>query len=229
MEIYIYLIFSLGILAVWIVLWFLNSLSRKEILKVSFWTMFLGLTEPFFVPEYWNPPTLFNLAKHTGFDIESLIFSFAIGGIVSVFYETIFKAEHYNIHIMEKSVSRHRFHFWAMISAPVTFFTLIAAANINPIYSAAIACIVGFFATLYCRPDLLKKMLGSGFLFFAFYFFAFFLLNISFPGYVENVWNLPALSGILIFGVPLEELMFAFTFGLYWSSVYEHISWKKLK
>lgn len=229
MEIYVYLIFSLGILAVWIILWFLNSKSRKEILKVSFWTMFLGLTEPFFVPEYWNPLTLFNLAKRAGFDIESLIFSFAIGGIVSVFYETIFKAEHHNIHLMEKFAPRHRFHFWAMISAPVAFFALIAAANINPIYSAAIACVVGFFTSWYCRPDLLKKMLVSGFLFLAFYFFAFFLLNISFPGYVENVWNLPALSGVLIFGVPLEELMFAFTFGLYWSSVYEHIGWKKLK
>jgi hypothetical protein len=41
----------------------------------------MGLTEPFFVPEYWTPPSLFNLTEKTGFDIESLIFSFAIDGI----------------------------------------------------------------------------------------------------------------------------------------------------
>lgn len=229
METYAYLIFSLGILVAWFLFFIFYSKSRKEMIRVSFWTMFLGLTEPFFVPEYWNPPTLFDLARRTGFDIESLIFSFAIGGIVSVFYEAIFKTEHTDIHTMEMSSPKHRFHFWAMISAPVAFFALIATANINPIYSGAIACIIGFFTSWYCRPDLLKKMVTSGFLFLAFYFFAFFLLDLAFPGYVGNVWNLPALSGVMIIGVPLEELMFAFTFGLYWSSVYEHIGWKKLK
>lgn len=49
-------------------------------LYVSFLTSLLGLTEPIFVPKYWNPPSLFNLAQNTGFDIESLLFSFGIGG-----------------------------------------------------------------------------------------------------------------------------------------------------
>lgn len=54
---------------------------------VSLWTSLLGLTEPLFVPEYWAPPSLFDLASRTGFDIESFIFSFAIGGIAVVIYE----------------------------------------------------------------------------------------------------------------------------------------------
>jgi hypothetical protein len=49
----------------------------------------------------------------------------------------------------------------------------------------------------------------------------------AFPSYVAAVWNLPALSRVFVAGVPLEELMFAFTFGLYWSSVYEHLAWKR--
>lgn len=36
-----------------------------------------GLTEPLFVPKYWNPPSLFDLAQRTGFGIKSLIFCFA--------------------------------------------------------------------------------------------------------------------------------------------------------
>jgi hypothetical protein len=32
------------------------------------------LTEPLFVPDYWNPPSLFDLARRSGFDIESVIF-----------------------------------------------------------------------------------------------------------------------------------------------------------
>ena len=46
------------------------------------------------------------------------------------------------------------------------------------------------------------------------------------PGYIASVWNLPALSGVLIGGIPLEELLFGFAFGVYWASVYEHLTWR---
>jgi hypothetical protein len=45
------------------------------------------------------------------------------------------------------------------------------------------------------------------------------------PGYIEQVWNLPALRGGLIYGIPVEELLFGFAFGLYWTGAYEHATW----
>ena len=45
------------------------------------------------------------------------------------------------------------------------------------------------------------------------------------PGYIAHVWNLPALSGVLIGGIPPEELLFGFSFGWYWAGVYEHFTW----
>jgi hypothetical protein len=39
--------------------------------------------------DYWNPPSLFDLARTSGFDIESLIFSFGIGGIGAVLYNLL--------------------------------------------------------------------------------------------------------------------------------------------
>ena len=57
---------------------------------------------------------------------------------------------------------------------------------------------------------------------------AFMLLLVVFaPGYVEQVWNLPALSGALIAGIPLEELAFGFAFGAYWAGLYEHFTWRR--
>ncbi len=87
---YVWFIWSLIILALWAIIYLLRKESRKEMLKMSLITMPFGLTEPLFVPEYWFPPSLFNLAIKTGFDIESLIFSFAIGGIGTVLYNPIF-------------------------------------------------------------------------------------------------------------------------------------------
>ncbi len=45
-----------------------------------------GLTEPLFVPAYWSRLRLFDLARIAAFDIESLIFSFDIGGIGAVLH-----------------------------------------------------------------------------------------------------------------------------------------------
>lgn len=51
-------------------------------------------------------------------------------------------------------------------------------------------------------------------------------LRVFTPGYIEAVWNLPALSGLLVFGVPVEEIAFGFTFGMYWAGFYEHVAWR---
>lgn len=202
--------------------------SRREMWKVSLWTSFLGLTEPLFVPEYWLPPSLFDLALKTGFDIESLIFSWSIGGIAVVIYEKIFRASHRTVSGAERHDPRHRIHFWAVISAPTIFIFLLVATQLNPIYSAIIAMMGGGFFAWYCRPDLKKKMLVSALIFLGLYAVYFKTLIVVYPGYIERVWNFSDISGILISGIPLEELLFAVSFGFIWSSIYEHFTWRKI-
>ena len=68
-------------------------------------------------------------------------------------------------------------------------------------------------------------MVIGGVLFLGFY--AVFMVGLVWtaPGYIAQVWNLPALSGVLVYGIPLEEFLFGAAFGLYWSGVYEHYTW----
>ena len=173
--------------------------------------------------------SLFNLAERTGFDLESLIFSFSIGGLAVILYDRIFYRQHQSMSPVEKHNKRHRFHFWVLLSAPLIFLILLLLNNFNPIYSAIIALLIGGLLTWYCRPDLKIKMLVSAAIFLIFYFIYFLTLILMFPGYVEAVWNLKAISGILVWGIPLEELLFALSFGFFWSSVYEHLTWRKIK
>lgn len=194
---------------------------------VSFFTMPLGLTEPLFVPEYWNPPSLFNLAQLTGFDIESLIFCFAIGGLGAVFYNALFKKRFQPVEPKEILHPRHRFHLLALFSPVFIFWGLYFFTSLNPIYPGIIAMFFGAIATLFCRPDLKWKIWIGGIFFLVLYFVYFLTLILIYPSYVDQVWNLDEISGIMIFKVPLEELLFGFTFGMLWSSVYEHIMWKK--
>src|SRR3989344_6232804 len=111
-----WLYWSLVLIAVWLVVYLLAKREqRREILVVSLWTSLFGLTEPLFVPEYWSPPSLFDLAHRTGFDIESFIFSFGIGGIVVVLYEWIFRTKHRAMSHVEQHASRHHYPLWAIL------------------------------------------------------------------------------------------------------------------
>ena len=124
---------------------------------------------------------------------------------------------------------RHRFHIIALTSAPIVFIVLFFLTKLNPIYTAIIAMFIGGISALLCRPDLKKKIWIGGLIFLVLYSIFFFLFNIVYPGLVPSIWNLSAISGILILGIPLEELMFSFTFGMLWSSIYEHVYWYKLQ
>ena len=66
------------------------------------------------------------------------------------------------------------------------------------------------------------------------YFFALYVVFLLgpkalWPGYIEAVWNLGDLIAWRPAGLPLEELLFGFGFGMYWSSVYEHVTWRQGK
>lgn len=219
---YVWLIWSSVFLLPWAILYALVPAQRQAMLWTSLATAPFGLTEPLFVPEYWNPPSLFGLAQKTGFDIKSLIFCFAIGGVGSVLYNVLtgrrLRA------VSERHHRRHRFHP-AALAAPLLVFPVLYLLPWNPIYPGIAAMTVGALATVLCRPDLKRKTLAGGALFTAYYLVFMLGLKWAAPAYIEAVWNLGALSGVVIGGIPLEELLFGFSFGAYWAGVYEHIHW----
>ncbi len=227
-ESLVWFVWTLVLIVVWLIVFILHRKGRKAMFWTSLFTLPFGLTEPLFVPRYWSPPSLFDLARRTGFDIESLIFCFGIGGLGVVLYDVIFKIEHSHMTDSEKHQGRHRLHILTLLSPLIVFPVLFFTTKWNPIYIGSLCMFVAGLAALYCRPDLKKKIWVSGLIFLVFYFIYFFFLEVVSPGYVERVWNLPAISGVTLLGVPLEELMFAFTFGMLWSSYYEHLNWLKI-
>lgn len=222
---YVWLVWSVIFLLPWVWLYLANPSHRKVMLRVSLATSLLGLTEPIYVPIYWNPPSLFELAQRTGFDIESLIFAFAIGGIGSVLYNTLNRQEFTPVSASERQSSRHRFHLFALLM-PYFLFVPLYFLPWNPIYPSLISVLIAVIASVSCRPDLMRKTLIGGLLFLGLYTAFMLGLLLFSPGYIEQVWNLAALSGVLIAGIPLEELLFGLVFGMYWTGVYEHFAWR---
>lgn len=223
---YVWLIWSLAFLIPWGILYARFKVHRKTMWWASLFTAPFGLTEPIFVPEYWNPPSLFELAARTGFDIESLIFSFGIGGVAAVLYNVATGSRLEPVDHAFRHEPLHRHHRWA-IAAPFLSFVPLYFLPWNPIYPAFVAMIVGAVATALCRPDLKRRAWFGGLLFTVYYWAFLEGLALLSPGYVERVWNLADLSGVMVWSSPLEELVFAFTFGMYWVGVYEHYTWRR--
>lgn len=223
---YVWLVWSSAFLVPWLLLFLAFDQHRRQMWWTSLLMAPFGLTEPLFVPEYWNPPSLFELAQRSGFDIESIIFSFAIGGIGSVLYNIITRKRLAPLQLGERHHSRDRRHRWAL-ATPFALFPFLYFLPWNVIYAGIAAMIAGAVAAVLCRPDLKSNTLVGGGLFLAIYTIFLLGLKWSAPGYIEQVWNLKALSGIVIYGLPIEELLFGFAFGLFWSGMYEHFTSKR--
>ena len=223
---YVWFVWASAFLIPWGGLFLSLPRFRRVMLLSSIGTMPFGLTEPLFVPRYWNPPSLFDLAQRTGFDLESLIFTFAIGGVGVVLYDGMTRRALWPIDVRERHGARHRYHHAALL-VPIVAFPLLGLLAWNPIYPAILAMALGGAATVACRPDLKWNTLIGGLLFAAYYAIFMLLLEWSAPGYIARVWNLSPLTGVLIEGIPLEELLFAFAFGVYWSGIYEHLAWQR--
>jgi hypothetical protein len=178
-----------------------------------FWASVLtapfGLTELAFVPKYWNPPSLLDLAHRTGFDIESFIFCFAIGGLALAGYRVLVPAAEFVLPHQARTSHWHRWHLASIISPFLVFGVLLILASVL------------------CRPDLRRSTMVGGVVFLALYTVFLIGLKMLWPSYIEMVWNLGNLITWRPAGLPPEELLFGFGFGMYWSNVYEHVTWRE--
>ena len=222
---FVWLIWATAFLLPWLLLFIARPHLRRRMLLASALTAPFGLTEPVFVPAYWNPPSLFDLALRTGFDFESLVFCFAIGGLAASVYRSLAPSPDRTLGTTTARALHHRFHA-AALASPFVVFAVLLPLRWNPIYAGISALLTGALATLLCRPDLTRNTLSGGVLMLVLYVVFLLGLKLFWPGYIEAVWNLPALVRWRPVGLPLEELLFGFGFGMYWSSAYEHIAWR---
>ncbi len=218
---YEYLIFTVVLFCVWLLLYYLRKDLHRHILFSSFIALPLGLTEPFFFSSYWSPSSLFNLAEQTGFDLESLLFCFSVGGIAAVIYEALLQK--HLLKAREKRDIAHR-HVIFLVIFLIIFFVLFSFLFKAIIYTAIASMALGGLMIMLLRKDLIKETFIGGFLFLLLYFFVLFFVNtFIFPGWVSSTWNVDNLLGILILGIPIEELLWAFTFGFLWAPLYEYL------
>ena len=221
---YEYLIGDLIFLAIWMILYFIRNDLRREMLFSSLLSAPLGLTEIFFIPWYWNPKTLFNLVP----GIESILFAFSVGGIAAVLYEIIL-----NKHLRkakDKRIETKKHYYTLICVCLVLFFLFSIIFKKDIMYSAIISMFLGAITIILTRSDLTKKTVIGGILFLMTYFVLFFIMNtFILTDFVAKTWNFEHLIGITMLGIPIEELLWAWSFGSLWAPIYEDVKGYTIK
>ena len=204
---YSYLVGDGVFLLIWMLLFYWRADLRKKILTMSLLVAPLGpLSEFFYARDYWRP----ELLGGGRIGIEDIIFAFCIGGIAGVIYEELFGRR-----FTKRHLQNHRKTMFALSVFGLTWMVVGSVVlRYNSIYVSASGFIVIALVMLVLRHDLIKVALFSGIL-VGCLMFVFYLIFLSiFPGAIHQWWMLKNLSGILIFGVPLEELMWGFGWGM---------------
>ena len=208
-------------------IWFVFFLLRKDLHKqMLIIGLFLIGTAPINViwhGDYWAPPYVFGEI----FRFEDFFWGFAFSGVVAVAYELLFA---------EKLKSFHRkstvdsgielLKIMLLIIGPLLVFSNIF--HLNSIYSISISLVLILVYMYSRRPDLIRDSLWSGFFSFIFILVFYVAWQYPYPGVFERFWKLNEITGVLIFGIPIEELIWFFLAGAFIGPLYAFIVGDKI-
>jgi len=215
---YSYFVGSLIFIVAWLILYAVARQHRGQMIWGSLLSAPFALTGFLFMPEYWSPPSLFDLDARFGIGIEDVLWSAAVGGIAAAASEIIFQQR---LVRMRHGDENPRYVPLALIAGLFVLLEVISPET--SIYNMIGAFTAGAALIVYLRPDLTGRMLRGAAVFTAIYLllFAYFLL--LYPEFVPRYYNTARLLGWYVFGIPVEEILFAYSGGAVWSVIFEYM------
>jgi hypothetical protein len=171
----------------------------------------LGLLEVLFVPHYWIPQ--FNtISIYEDLFVESILFCFFLGGIVSVLFQVVYKQQLLDTQGTNPLVT---------LIAPLLFFTyFFKLFPLNLMHYVVFSLLIGSTITIYFMRKMALKILISGVLNTLLYS-AFYLTFWHTMSSLPKSYQYHNLSGFMIFEIPIEEYLWIFSFSIYWTPIYE--------
>lgn len=178
------------------------------------------LSEYLYTKDYWKPILTLNLhVANFSIALEDIIFGFAFGGLVSIVYEFI---------IGKKFKRKGKLNYFRILififPGLLCFVILNIILGLNSIFASMVGCIIGAIIVYALRPDLIWDIMLSG-LFTGLGTLTFYLFYTRiFANYASQTWMLSDTKmGLLIFGAPWTEIVWAFVHGLFIGPFYEFL------
>lgn len=216
-----YLVGGLILGLVWLLFFFARRDLRREVLSLSILAGIMGpVSEHFYRQDYWQPQYWFPASLR----IEDFLAGFFLGGISAVGYEVVWRKKHECVCWLSTN--------WILPVAAFLGLTLMIflfhGVGLNSIYSSILSFLAVAAVILFFRRDLISAALGSGIVLAGAMLVFYIIYQGLYSGIISAWWRLENISGILVLGVPAEELAWGFSWGMVGGSLYEFAAKAKI-
>lgn len=219
---YAYAVITLAFIVIWTALLVLLPRSRPAI----FWTSLIfapagPVGEYWLIPDYWHPIYLIDIAVgswHFGF--EDYLITFAVAGISAGIFESLALRRGFAELPRTSFGTLLRMFGWGVVGF-FLMLLLVSGVGLNSIHAILLIVMIASLLMFFGRWKILSLIVPISVIFglFVWLFYVVFFLPI-FPGVIQALWNLENTWGIMLAGVPMEELLWAFTAALFAGPVF---------
>lgn len=217
---YAYLVANLLFFIPWAILfWHRRDLRKAMVIMGIIGAVGSYALEHYEIIDWWHPATITGTKQ----GIEDLLLGFSNAGIATVLYVELTKKRFYHKHKSDHS------HGLALLIAFTVFlfWLLFALLHLGTFLACIIALTVYSGVMLLYRKDLLISSVANGSLMVLVVLPIYLLFAYTSPATVEKFYIYPLVTGVRIKGIPLEEFIFYFIFGLMAALMYEY--WQGLR
>lgn len=215
-ETYPYLVASLCYFAFFVLVLLCIRSQRRMMLLSGLLSAPFACCSVLFIPEYWNPVRVVDFFFRTG--PEDIIFSFTSGGMAWLLAAWAVRKK-LTIHLRTGILLRR----YAAYSASFMAVGLVLQQAGAGIMTATILSIlICSLLLLYLRPGLWFLPLAGLVGFTTLYLVYVAIILGACPEFLLQ-WNMENLSGVSLLGIPVEEILWASSFGFCWPLFIAHI------
>ena len=181
-----------------------------------------------FTNDWWRPDTI----TGTRVGIEAFLLGFTNGGIGAVLFEYINNKRTRSIRKDSRLglfFKQHPYLIWLPYLVGIAFMVIgYFVLDFHSFWATFIGLALTVIIILIIRHDLIIDSIIGGISMLLVAIPVYLIIMHYFPGVVDKFWYLDLLSGILILGIPIEELLIYFTGGMLAAPSYEFIFKKRL-
>lgn len=211
-----YVSFFLFFGLIWLGLYLSRRDLRREMMQLSICCAPLGvLGEFFYRQDYYFLTVLYPFI----WQVQAALIGFVYGGVAVALY-----AGFRHIYFRRKHGTKPKHPLWLptlAVGGSLFMFLGMQYVGINSIYLSMAVLMLGGLSILIFRPDLLSYAIGSGVAVAVIFGIFYLLFQIAFENAIQQYWNTTALSWGFIWGIPVEELVWAFSWGFLVGPAYE--------
>lgn len=196
--------------------WLLPESRRIILMSGAAWGHLGPIGEYWFNPRYWHPGYIltFRIDNWT-FGIEDYLFVFAFAGMCAGLFDYLF------YWMGKQQASRFNRHLFLRLLSTSSIFLLVLAflmlvVDLPPVQASILLSCIGAVVLLSKQPSWILPAISLGILagFGMWVFYWGFFIRL-FPNIFDLWWNPAILKGITLAGVPVEEIAWAASAGLF--------------